>query len=758
MASTAGVAAPPGPVGAEAAGVRLALMGVRLNEIEQPDPVWVLRSGESVSVTAATAKGWRLRTEAVAVSTFEGDSYVALPAIPGVTVVIDEVSQTLAVTAAPAAFESSNVMARRDTRGPMTRSAPGAFFNYDVSGQVASGATALRGLFEIGAFSGGGTALTGFIAGVGDAGRGARSLIRLESNWTIDDPARMRSLRIGDGVTRGSTGTSSLRFAGIQLASNFATQPGFLTMALPTLSGSAAVPSVVDVYVNTVLQTHQTVAPGPFTLTDVPVVNGSGDVQLVVRDALGRETMVTQAYYAAPQIIRRGLHDYAYEAGVLRRNFAAESNDYGAAVVSATHRYGVTDTLTVEGHGEATLRTQAVSAAIAKLWPAVGVVSVSGAGSQSDRGTGGLLGLGFERQTHGLSIGGSGEITTKHYATIGDTASYRRARSTVTAFLAMPTPLGSVGGSLLWRQGPDQPDILYATANASMRIGGIGALGLSGRQSFAGARDSAVRLYLSVPLGGRTSATVGTEVRNGQLGATMTAQRNLPFGEGIGYRLQAETGAIERISTEVSAQSDLGRLDAEVTWRDGASGARLQLNGSVATVGGQVFAARRLDQSFGAVQVGDYADVRVYADNQLIGRTNGAGTLIVPRLRPFQDNRIRIEAEDLPLDAVIDETVRTVRPYDRSGVSVRFAARDAQDATLTVVQPGGAPLPAGTALYVNGGSTPVVVAPGGLAYLTGLVARNTVRAVVGQTPCRFEFAFAAHRAMQPDLGKFTCAP
>ncbi|MEI9849784.1 MAG: fimbria/pilus outer membrane usher protein, partial [Sphingomonas sp.] len=136
-------------------------------------------------------------------------------------------------------------------------------------------------------FSGSGTGSTTFIGRLDESGR---SLTRLETNWTIDDPARMRSLRIGDSITRGGIGAAPLRFAGFQLATNFATQPGFITMALPTVNGTAAVPSVVDIYVNNVLQTRRPVAPGPFQLTDVPVITGSGDIRLIVRDTLGRET------------------------------------------------------------------------------------------------------------------------------------------------------------------------------------------------------------------------------------------------------------------------------------------------------------------------------------------------------------------------------------------------------------------------------------------------------------------------------------
>ena len=732
------------------------LLAVHINGRTQPDPVWVLRDGDAIAVTVATARAWRIETRDIATHLFDGDSYIALSALPGAVTVLREATQTLDLTLPATVFTASAVLVSRQPYGPMTRSDLGGFFGYDVSAQIADGATAVNGLFNLGAFRGSGTAGTSFIAGTGSNGRDRRTLVRLDSNYTIDDPTRMRSLRIGDGVTRGSTGTSALRFAGVQLATNFATQPGYLTMALPTLNGSAAIPSVVDILVNNVLQRQQQVGSGPFTLTDVPVITGGGDVQLIVRDALGRETRVTQSYYAAPQIIRRGLHDFSYEVGFLRRNYTQQSNAYGAAILSGTHRYGMTDRVTVEGHGEVSRTTQATSMVVSMLWPAVGIFSLSAAGSQSRRGPGGLIGVGFERQTRAVSIGGSAEFTTQGYATIGDTTTYRRPKSLVSGFIGVPTAFGSISGSLLWRRGRFERDVLYASANSSVRIRGIGSLGLSARRSFTATRESAVRAFLSVPIGHRSSAAIGTELRNGQVGANATLQRNLPYGNGMGYRLQAETGAFERLDAELNVQADIGRLDAQVTRLDGATGARVGVSGSIATIDGRVFAARRLDQSFASVQVGDYDNVRVYVDNQLVGRTNRGGTLIVPRLLPYQDNHLRIEAEDLPLDATIDETTRTIRPFGRSGVAIRFGARNSRAGLVTVRLANGTPLPTGTILHVNGGAEPFVVAPGGTAYLAGLAAHNRISAARDGGDCHFAVSFAAGRGLQPNLGTFTC--
>src|SRR3546814_1171124 len=98
---------------------------------------------------------------------------------------------------------------------------------------------------------------------------------------------------------------------------------------MPSLNGSAALPSVVDIYVNDALVGSRDLKPGPFPDVDAPIVSGNGEVNLVVRDRLGRETLVRHSYYNAPGQLRGGLHDSPYELRFLRRDAGRESFAYG---------------------------------------------------------------------------------------------------------------------------------------------------------------------------------------------------------------------------------------------------------------------------------------------------------------------------------------------------------------------------------------------------------------------------------------------
>ena len=171
---------------------------------------------------------------------------------------------------------------------------------------------------------------------------------------------------------------------------------------------------------------------------------------------------------------------------------------------------------------------------------------------------------------------------------------------------------------------------------------------------------------------------------------------------------------------------------------------------------GSMFASRKLTQSFATVQVGDYPDVRVYADNQHVATTDASGKAVIPRLRPFEKNALRIELADLPIDAEITTGEQVVRPYDRSGVAVDFAVQASRGAILSLVRDDGSAVPAGAFARLDGSDEEFVVAPGGEAYLTGLAATNTGTASWGGGSCTFGFDFPRDAEPQPRLGPVRC--
>ena len=178
-----------------------------------------------------------------------------------------------------------------------TPASPGGFLNYDVSANHAQGRTSTSGLLELGGFAGWGTVQTRLLAR--DL-NGKATAVRLDTTWTRDQPLEVASLRVGDAISGTSSWGGAVRFGGVQWSTNFSTQPGFIAFPLPGVSGEAALPSTVDLYVDSALRMSREVPSGPFSIQDLPVTTGQGDARLVVRDILGREQVITQPFYATP--------------------------------------------------------------------------------------------------------------------------------------------------------------------------------------------------------------------------------------------------------------------------------------------------------------------------------------------------------------------------------------------------------------------------------------------------------------------------
>ncbi len=328
----------------------------------------------------------------------------------------------------------------------------------------------------------------------------------------------------------------------------------------------------------------------------------------------------------------------------------------------------------------------------------------------------------------------------------------------VQAFAGVPLGPGSLGLSYLRRDGRGEPDVAYLGATGSMRVAGFGSLHLTGRKTLEGNEALSASLTMTRSLGLRTSMSSGASLLRGDRSATATVQRNLPIGDGYGYRLAAFTGATNRLDGKFSLNSGFGTHDAQLTWVDGRSGVRLSTSGGIGLLGGDLFASRRLDHSFASVKVGDYPGVRVYAENQLVGKTDSRGTLIVPRLRPFDRNKLSIDLADLPWDADVSADSRIVRPFARHGIEVEFAAAPANAAIVRILLPDSRPVPTGAIVRLAGDPAEFVVAPGGEAYLAGLRADNRATVSWSRGRCRFDFAFAPSARAQPRLGEFICRP
>jgi outer membrane usher protein len=701
----------------------------------------------------------KLRVPSEGATDYEGEKFFLLGPALQIAGEISDADQSIALTAPAELFEKQTASFAAYDAMDMTAPGKGAFFNYDLFFERNQDGSGASGAFELGLFHPLGVGSSRFVANLGS---GRRTLTRLDTNWVMDRPGSMTSLRFGDGISGGTASAAPVRFAGVQYTTNFATQPGFVTMPLRSVSGSAAVPSVIDLYVNNVLQGSREVEPGPFDISGVPLQSGGGNIQLVVRDLLGRQVVSDQNYYASSQLLRKGLHAFSYEAGFLRRNFGIKSNDYGALIASVTHRYGISDSLTSETVVQATRASQVAGTGLSLVLGDLGLVSAAANFSNSNRGTGSNVSLALERRVDGPSFGLRTELASRNYAQVGTGEEERRPKSNTQVFVDVPFFAGTVGLNYIRRDnradaaGQAVEDESLAGISASMSLGRFGSVQLYARRSSIGPGKTVLGGYLAMPLGGGRSSGASMEYRRGQRLATWSMQRSLPPGEGYGYRMSASAGAIKGANGAFSFNSGAASLGVEVARAGKSTGVRMSAAGAVGLLGGELFASRRLGDSFAAVQLKGMKGVRVYADNQLVGTTDRAGNLIIPSMRAYERNSIRLDDSDFPLDVQIEKTELAVRPFARAGTLLQFAVRRDRGALLKIQLEDGTSLPAGAMVYAAGEKAGHVTASKGEVYVPNLSGRTSLEAIWGTRACRFEVAIPESNDPQPRIDGLIC--
>lgn len=738
-------------------------LAVRVNGVAISDPARLMKT-ETGTVLASLedCRRWRIRLPQQEPTTIRGVRYVALDQVAGLRYRVDEATQAIVIDAPPAAFVPTLIESRGASFAEADVTGSGGWFNYDLQGQSDPKGSRLGGVFELGAFGPWGVATHSLLAqNAGDSGN-ARRWVRLETAWTRDDPQHYRSTRLGDGVSRPGAWGRSLRYGGLRWGTDFSTRPDFVPFPLPTLQGEALVPSTVELYVDNVLRQTRSVPYGPFAISNAPVLSGSGQVQLVVRDALGRESLITQPYYVSPGLLPAGVDDYTYEAGFVRERFASESNRYGRLFGAATRRFGFSERLTGEARVELMGAQQTVGAAATALWPAVGVITAAGAASRSDAGNGGLVSLGVERQARGASFGVQTTLTSGDFVQLGADERNPAPRRVSLAYASMS--YGAAGTFSL--SYAEQIHRSRANASASIEILSAGySVNLRGRcylSAYAlkplhqASSDYSVGIALTYALGNSTTASATLGHENGHGSAGFQVQKNLPQGDGFGYRVAATAGVQARQEAGVFAQTGFGTYSLEALRSNEVTGYRAGAAGGLALFGGGMHLARRIDDSFALVRVGDHAGVPVYLENQAIAQTDSHGVALLAHLRPYQRNAISIRPEDLPLDAQVALFRREATPARRSGTVVDFDVRRARGALLRIVLDDGQPLPAGAVVTVNGQGEEFPVARRGEVYVTNLAAANRLRATWRRRSCDIDFPLPAQARPQAALGPFVC--
>jgi outer membrane usher protein len=601
------------------------------------------------------------------------------------------------------------------------------------------------------------------------------TMLRLETSFAYSHPDSLTTYRLGDSISGGLAWTRSIRFGGIQAQRNFAMRSDLVTAPLPSFSGSAAVPSTLDVYMNNSKTYTQEVPPGPFQVNNLPLISG-GEARLVLRDATGREVETTLPFYTSPQLLREDLTYFSIETGYPRIHYGTESNDYVAKeFASMSVRHGLYDWLTLEGHGEEVAGLYNAGAGVLARTGNFGVLSAAASGSWYKGQAGLQTYLSFETKIWGVSWSASSTRTFKSYDDVASVTA-----PVINSLTAYNVPVSTASGA------PKAID----RVTAGFRLPDYSSLGLSfvhlepdsgaasnlvsAAWSRAGFAQSQVFVTafaditnrgnygafagISIPIGKAASVSTGATTSKSGTSLTTDASRPLTAESGsYGWRVRDSEGAVASRSAAASYRSSVATVQAGVEQSQGNVVRGIaQVDGAVAAMGGGFFATNRIDDSFAVVDAGT-PGVPVLYENRPVGETNANGKLLVPNLRAYGGNKISIDPKGLAVNDEIETVEEVIAPADRSGVLVTFKTKtNVQAAVVIVVGADGKPLPVGSRGKLDGADADFVVGYDGRAFVKDLKGSNSITMSLEKGECHASFDYVAAADRQVMIGPVSC--
>lgn len=685
-----------------------------------------------------------------------GDAQVPLDTIGGVEYRYDASRQSIDI-AVPDTLRVPFQIGRVTPRAANAMTSSGFLLNYDAlierdSTTRASSWTELRYFHPGGVFS-----QTGLFDTLSDS----QTYLRYDTYWRHDNPAKMTSLQLGDTISGSLAWSRSIRLAGVQWRKNFTLRPDLVTFPVPTLGGSAAVPSSVDVYLDGIRRFGGNVPAGPFVIRETPGLIGNLEATVVTRDTLGRENVVNVPLYIDTRLLAAGLSSYSFEAGVPRTDYGLRSWGYSRRLAaSAVYRYGVSDQLTTEYHAEGSSGVANAGAGALVSLSGYGVVSGSVSGS-TGQGNGAQIGIGYQYLSHSFSFDSLFQRTAGDFrdlATLGGSGV-----PTAMDRITVSSPFWgnrTLSLSYIGMRGADFPTSRVLSANVSWPVRSATSLNVGAFRDLANQRSYGVFAMLSFTLGPNTVGSLSLARQQGASQVIAGATHSPAYGGGWGWNVLGGVNDSVRIG-QAQAQylGRYGQASALAQTYDGQTRVGLGLTGSVVAMDGGLYPARRIFDSFALVKTDAEASVPVLREQLPVGRTDGGGHLVIPDLNGYQTNRLSVDATDLPVDLSIAPTSRSVVPESGAGVLVSFPVHRYRAALITLVTPDGKPLAAGASVTLRGTGAQTIVGYDGQTFIDALQPENVLDISEDGGKCEATFTYdPASQGAMARIGPLVCTP
>lgn len=564
----------------------------------------------------------------------------------------------------------------------------------------------------------------------------------------------------------------SVPFRGGMLSSDESMVPYNQREFAPVVRGIARTQARIEVRQNGYLIQSQTVAPGAFALTDLPVTGSGSDLQVTVRESDGTVQVFTVPFTTPAIALREGYLKYNVMAGQYRSSDDAVEDSTLGQVMGM---YGLPWGLTVFGGLQGAEHYQAAALGLGWSLGKLGAVSLDTIHSRGQQ-----KGYNYETgNTWRIRYNKSFELTGTSFTA----ASYQYSSS---GYHTLSDVLETYrdDGRFAYRSTDSRTS--RTTVNLSQSLGRWGYLGLNGsrdeyrdrpHQDYIGASYGASwnRMSLSVNWS-RNHSTRGYYGSKSRTEDSISIWMSIPLESWLGRSDNniSATAQMQR-STEQNTRYELGlngrAFDRRLFWEvheqmvsgseynTGTSRLNLRWSGTYGELAGMYSYSSNMRQinagmsgsmvahgegvTFGqragdtvtlvaapgvsGASVGDWPGVR----------TDFRGYALAGYASPYQENVITLDPTTFPEDAEVPQTDSRVVPTKGAVVRAGFRTRVGGRALVSLTRQDGSSLPFGAIVTLEGkpgetSGSAGVVDDKGRVYLSGLSETGKLKAQWGE--------------------------
>lgn len=492
---------------------------------------------------------------------------------------------------------------------------------------------------------------------------------------------RMLTLNAGEIPVMSTSLAGYANILGVNLSKNYSLNPFFETTAPVNSSGVATTPSILEIFINDQLIDKRKIEPGIFNISNLPVQYGKGDIKLVLTDIYGKKNIVESSFLRPSTILKKGLHEYSYNLGLLDET---GDFDYKDIVFSGYHRYGFNSSLTAglwsnisrKGHFNAGFVSSF------KLGTFSEITIDGGYSSIED-----LHGFAFNPSAYfflnkRIYIFGSSNIYLDDYGSVftPDNLENQSISNDIGINLNITSK-----DSIYFNIG--NTHYMNEKNNDSIRANLTYSRGLTNKlNSYIDCRyektetdDSfSIIFVLSYRLRKNKNLYLENSITKDSNGSTLSFSSSKEKRNGFDYdvSLSRNSDSLKKIGLS----GDYAGTYGEYSFGFSADNQNTQdfdfnATGSLALIDGRLVPSRIVTGSYALVKVGELKNVQLLLDESEIGRTDKNGYCLVSDLMPYMENHLSIGTENVSINYIFPDISKTLIPSSQSGSLIEFPVK-----------------------------------------------------------------------------------